>query len=87
MSRSRKYTRNQRAKAICRKLRVAHALFGGDFFSHNGCYSKNQIRLWRCARDRAERLPDKREAIAMIRLEEEKQAYALENNTNHIKGE
>ena len=87
MSRGRRYTRNQRAKAICRKRRTAHYLFGGDFFSHNGCYAKNQIRLWRCARDRAERLPDKREVIAMIRHEEEKQAYDLENNKNYIKGE
>ena len=87
MPRSRKYTRNQRAIAICRKRRVAHALFGGDYFSHNGYYSKNQIRLWRCARDRYERFPDKREAIAMIRLEEEKLTYELENNTNYIKGE
>lgn len=87
MSRSRKYTRNQRAIAICRKRRTAHYLFGGDFFSHNGCYAKNQIRLWRCARDRAERSPDKREVIAMIRHEEEKQVYDLENNTNYIKGE
>ena len=87
MSRSRKYTRNQRAKAICRKRKTSLLLFGRDFFSHNGCYAKNQIRLWRCARDRAERLPDKREVIAMIRHEEEKQAYDLENNKNYIKGE
>ena len=87
MSRSRSYTRNQRAKAICRRRRTAHHLFGGDYFSHNGCYAKNQIRLWRCVRDKAERLPGKREVIAMIRLEEEKQAYDLENNANYIKGE
>lgn len=36
-------------------------------------------------RDRAERLPDKREMIALIRFEEEKQAYEIENNTNYIK--
>ena len=78
MSRSRKYTRNQRAIAICRKRRTAHYLFGGDFFSHNGCYAKNQIRLWRCARDRYERLPDKRELIAMEIMSN--QIFELENN-------
>ncbi len=83
MSRSREYTRNQRAKAVCRKRRVAHALFGGDYFSHEGYYSKNQIRLWRCARDRMERTPDMREMVAIIKMDE--QIYELESNIN--KGE
>ena len=83
MSRSREYTRNQRAKAVCRKRRTSHSLLGGDFYAHSGRYSKNQVRLWRCARDRMERLPDMREIISIIKMEE--QIYELESNIN--KGE
>ena len=83
MSRSREYTRKQRAIAICRKRRTSLSIFGGDFYAHNGCYSKNQVRLWRCARDRMERLPDMREIVSIIKMEE--QIYELESNIN--KGE
>ena len=78
MSRNRNYTRNQREKAICRKRRTSHSLFGGDFYAHNGRYSKNQVRLWRCARDRMGRLPDMREMVAIIKMDE--QIFELESN-------
>ena len=87
MSRGRKYTLHQREKAIRQKRKLAFDLFNQDMYPHQGSYNKGKIRIWRCARDRSERLPDKREVIAMIRHEEEKQAYDLENNTNYIKGE
>lgn len=78
MSRSREYTRNQRAKAVCRKRRTSLSLLGGDLYAHNGCYSKNQVRLWRCARDRMERIPDMREMIAIIKMDE--QIFEFESN-------
>ena len=60
------------------KRRTSHSLFGGDFYAHNGRYSKNQVRLWRCARDRMERLPDMREMVAIIKMDE--QIFELESN-------
>ena len=77
MSRNRAHTRQQRAKAICRKQRTSFSLFGGDFFTLNGCYSKNQIRLWHCKRDRVVRPLDKREQISMIKMTE--QIFELES--------
>ena len=78
MARSRQYTRRHRAKSIRHRQRISHALFGGDFFRYPGSFAKSHTRNWRCARDRYERLPDKRETIASIRLKEQMRAYEIE---------
>ena len=71
MSRNRSYTRTQRTRAINRKRKIAFSLFGCDYFEHIGSYSKGKTRVWRCARDRAERPLDKRELIALTKMDEQ----------------
>ena len=78
MSRGRKYTLHQREKAIRQKRKMAFDLFNLDIYPHLGCYDKGKIRIWRCARDRYERLPDKRKLIAMEIMSN--QIFELENN-------
>ena len=46
-------------------------MFHQEYYYHRGWYSKGGIHIWRCQRDRSERLPDKREIIVIIKQVEE----------------
>lgn len=81
--RNSEYRGESRKKFIRQRRKLAFDLFNQDMYPHLGCYDKGKIRIWRCARDRMERLPDMREIVAIIKMEE--QIYELESNIN--KGE
>ena len=61
--RNSEYRRASRERCIRQKRKLAFDLFNQDMYPHVGSYNKGKIRIWRCACDRMERFPDKREMV------------------------
>ena len=82
MSRSREYTRKQRAYAIERKSKISVAIYKGEYYAYKGMYSKNKVhcscRMCRSSDYHGHHIADKRELIAMEKMS--KQFFEYKNN-------
>lgn len=87
MSRSREYTRKQRAHTIERKSKISIAIYGREYYAHKGSYSKNKVhcscKMCRSSDCFGRHVLDKRELIAMDKMNN--QMFELENEERRKK--